>query len=125
MHYKMAKMTAKAKGAIQKVAEIYELSESDMRRDRAAIREMYTELEGSGYQWVALKQEWAYIGKSSDPFAPQTAVFVTAVMGMSATDALYVLEESMKAAGYEIVQSMIVYDVRQPDAAFVHVEIRL
>jgi hypothetical protein len=125
MHFKTAKMTAKAKGAIAKVADIYRLDVTDMRKDRAAVREMYNELEGNGYQWVALKQEWAYVGNGGFPFAARTATFVTAVSGMSATDALYVLEESMKAAGYDVVKSALVFDANHSENAFVHVEIKL
>jgi hypothetical protein len=119
------KMTATAATARQLCADLYGLEVSQMRKDHAAIHGMYAELEERGYEWVVGKQEWALMAGKRSPFEPTHARFVFAAEGVTGAEGQYILVEGLKAAGYEVTDAHLVYDLNNPEAIFIHVEVKL
>lgn len=98
--FRDAKMTAKAKGALETYANLVGIPLESVRKDRAAVRGIYAELEARNYQWMPTKQEWAFMVDTEA--AAKALNLMISVNAEQQTDALYVLEESMKAGGFEI-----------------------
>jgi len=98
--FRTAKMTVKAKSALETYALLFGVPLESVRKDRAAVRGIYAELEDRNYQWIPMKGEWAYM--------PDTEAAAKVLNLMISCDedrggeALYVLEESMKAGGFEL-----------------------
>lgn len=104
MHYKRAKMTAKAKEAIATYAAVHNISISDVRTDRPAIRGIYAELEENGYVWRADKQAWAFIQTTES--VAKTLVFSLSADAVDFENARYIVSEGLRAAGYQILSEM-------------------
>lgn len=98
--YRPAKMTAKAKSALETYALLFGVPLDTVRNDRAAVRGIYAELEDRNYQWIPIKGEWAYM-LDTEGAAKVLNLMISCDENRGA-DALYVLEESMKAGGFEL-----------------------
>jgi hypothetical protein len=119
------RMTSKAAKARQLCAEIYGVEVDSMRKDHAAIHGMYAELEDRGYEWVSVKNEWALMAGKRSAFEPSIARFVFAVEGVEGSEGMYILVEGLKAAGYEVTKSEMIFNVLDPEQVFVAVEVKL
>ncbi len=124
-NYRKTRQTAKAKKAVEMLGRIYNIKPQYMRRDKSAIQQSYFALEEMGYEWISDKQEWALLDQGATPFEPQTARFVFACEGVNDVEGQYVIAEGLKAAGYEIVRSELVYDLNDPDHGYIHIEVKL
>lgn len=125
MKAKFHRMTSKAAKARDLCAEIYGVEIADMRKDTAAIHGMYAELEDRGYEWVSAKNEWALMAGARSWDQPSNAHFVFSCDGVTGAEGQYILTEGLRAAGYEIVSASLVFNVMNPDAVYVHIEVKL
>jgi hypothetical protein len=94
------KMTSKAAKARELYAEIYGIAVDQVRKDRPAVHAIYAELEERGFDWVALKQEWAQTQRGGQ--GGKNIRLTIAVDDSQQADAIYILEEGLKAAGFKI-----------------------
>lgn len=123
MHYKRAKMTAKAKDAIATYAAVHNISISDVRTDRAAVRGIYAELEQNGYVWRAAQQAWAYIQPA--PQEKQSLVFSLSAEGEDYETAMYIITEGLHAAGYQILSQTVIVPMFDGAVASAIIEVKL
>lgn len=119
------KMTPKAAKARELCAEIYGVDVTQMRKDHPAIHGMYAELEDRGYEWVSTKQEWALVDTGAPAYTANTAYFVTAAEGVTAAEALYILTEGLRAAGYEVAEAHTVFNALDPSSVLITFQVKL
>jgi len=119
------KMTTKAAKARELCAEIYGVDVTQMRKDHPAIHGMYAELEDRGFEWVSAKQEWAMVDTGVAAYTENTAYFVTAAEGVTAAEALYILTEGLKAAGYEVAETHTVFNALDPSSVLITFQVKL
>lgn len=98
--FRPARKTAKAKSAIEAYANLFGSAVSEIRQDHAAVMGIYGELEARNYVWLPAKQEWALL--TDKEVHPNSLALMISTDEDRAVEALYVLEESMKAGGFLI-----------------------
>jgi hypothetical protein len=115
-------MTAKARGARQLVAELWNVKVEQVRQDAVAIRQMYHDLEQSGYQWVTAKQSWALIAafdEEKNPYLRMTVACDT----QDSDEVAYLLSESFNASGFQLARMDLFIDPNLLSVTVIEIEV--
>lgn len=119
--FKPARNTKKASRAREMIAAIYHIPLSEVRNDRTAVNQMYENLQGLGFEWVADEQEWLN-PTAIDPAKAQVMSFIVG----SATDdpemLALTLMEALEKQGYKTHNTMVIVDPLNPSETIVRVE---